>query len=496
MGRLLRTVARLQLFQAITSLVPRLQAAKIAARLVKPELQAALDRLPESVCYWDGDDRLMFWNASFADRIRPGGATPRLGMTYREMLEDVVAAGTAHGSEGREEEWMNEMTAARRPGDRNFEQPLHDGGCWRFDDRATPGGGILSTITDITTEKRNAAQLARQEAETQAANARLADEVAGQAVVVESLAAGLERLASGDLLQRIDAHFPPAYEKVRNDFNVAIERLRATMGSITVSVEGVHAGAGEISRSAKDLAQRAASQAANIEETAAALDEVTEAGRRTALNAAEGHTVVRDARAHAESTRGMVEQAVAAMGAIGRSADEISQITNLVDEIAFQTNLLALNAGIEAARAGDAGRGFAVVATEVRALAQRATNAAKDIKGLIATSSGQVKDGVRMVGETGQALSQILDKVAEISTLTSDIAQSADKQALGLRHINAAITEMDHTVQQNAAMAQENTAASLALAAEAERLAGLVGTFAIKAVDASGRAHPPLRKVG
>jgi len=489
-------VARFRLFDALASITPRLQSAKAATRAVTPELQAAFDLLPDSICYWDSDDRLRFWNASYALGITTAGGTLRVGMTFREMMEEIVAAKTVPGIEGHEEEWVEGFVASRRPEGRVFEQATADDRVLCVQDRVTADGGILSTIVDITAQKNNERDLARQEEETQAANARLADEVAGQAVVVESLAAGLERLASGDLLQRIDAHFPPAYEKVRNDFNVAIERLRATMGSIAVSVEGVHAGAGEISGSAKDLAQRAASQAANLEETAAALDEVTEAGRRTALNAAEGHTVVRDARAHAESTRGMVEQAVAAMDAIGRSADQISQITNLVDEIAFQTNLLALNAGIEAARAGDAGRGFAVVATEVRALAQRATNAAKDIKGLIATSSGQVKDGVRMVGETGQALSQILDKVAEISTLTSDIAQSADKQALGLRHINAAITEMDHTVQQNAAMAQENTAASLALATEAESLAGLVGTFAIKAVDASGRPHPPLRRVG
>jgi methyl-accepting chemotaxis protein len=170
------------------------------------------------------------------------------------------------------------------------------------------------------------------------------------------------------------------------------------------------------------------------------------------------------------------------MGEIERSAKQISQIIGVIDEIAFQTNLLALNAGVEAARAGDAGRGFAVVASEVRALAQRSSDAAKEIKGLINESSRQVEAGVDLVGRTGQALSQIVSKVAEISGLVSDISASAQEQSSALAEVNTAINQMDQTTQQNAAMVEESTAASHSLTHEAETLTQLVSRFEIGAV--------------
>ena len=177
----------------------------------------------------------------------------------------------------------------------------------------------------------------------------------------------------------------------------------------------------------------------------------------------------------------MVGKAITAMGEIEGSARQIGQIIGVIDEIAFQTNLLALNAGVEAARAGDAGRGFAVVASEVRALAQRSAEAAKEIKALISASSQQVGQGVQLVGETGQALQRIDGEVTRINELVIEIATSAHEQAIGLEQVNAAVNQMDQVTQQNAAMVEESTAASHALAREADNLTELMSQFEVGA---------------
>jgi methyl-accepting chemotaxis protein len=186
----------------------------------------------------------------------------------------------------------------------------------------------------------------------------------------------------------------------------------------------------------------------------------------------------------------IVRQAVSAMAGIESSSREINQIIGVIDEIAFQTNLLALNAGVEAARAGDAGRGFAVVAQEVRALAQRSAEAAKEIKSLIQSSTSQVGQGVDLVGQTGQALEIIVAQVSEISTLVTEIAASAREQSTGLHEVNTAMTQMDQVTQQNAAMVEESTAASHSLAQEAGELARLIGQFRI----GTAQAQPMLRR--
>jgi methyl-accepting chemotaxis protein len=183
------------------------------------------------------------------------------------------------------------------------------------------------------------------------------------------------------------------------------------------------------------------------------------------------------AKASAEQSGAVVRQAASAMEEIEKSAKQINTIIGVIDEIAFQTNLLALNAGVEAARAGDSGRGFAVVATEVRALAQRSATAAKEIKTLIATSSAQVESGVKLVVETGKALSQIVERVDRLNALVADIAASTRKQATALEQVNAAVNQTDQMTQQNAAMIEESTAASGAVAEKAEELSQLVENF-------------------
>lgn len=300
---------------------------------------------------------------------------------------------------------------------------------------------------------------------------------ADQARVVETLASGLTRLSEGDLTKEIKETFPPEYEKLRADFNAAIQKLSQAMGAIVANAEGISTGAGEISQAADNLSRRTEQQAASLEETAAALDEITATVRKTAEGAKQANTVVAGARTDAEASGEVVREAVEAMSEIEKSAKQISQIIGVIDEIAFQTNLLALNAGVEAARAGEAGRGFAVVASEVRALAQRSSEAAKEIKGLISASSQHVETGVDLVGQAGKALELIVGKVGEISTLIAEIAASAQEQATGLAQVNTAVNEMDQVTQQNTAMVQESTSASHALTQEAEELMRLISRF-------------------
>jgi methyl-accepting chemotaxis protein len=306
---------------------------------------------------------------------------------------------------------------------------------------------------------------------------------AEQARVVDSLATALERLAAGDLTSRIEEEFTGRYAKLRVDFNSAVSRLRDAMATISSTTDGIDNGADEISHAAGNLSRRTEHQAASLEETAAALDEITATVRKTAGVAREASQVVTETRSQAETSGTVVQDAVRAMSAIETSAGEIGQIIGVIDEIAFQTNLLALNAGVEAARAGDAGKGFAVVASEVRALAQRSADAAKEIKALIAASATNVGQGVDLVGRTGKALSSIVQQVVRIDQLVSEIASSAQEQALGLSEVNTAVNEMDQVVQQNAAMVEESTAATMALKNEASELARMVGRFRIAGED-------------
>ncbi len=312
----------------------------------------------------------------------------------------------------------------------------------------------------------------RNEAERQ----RLARE---QENVVQALANGLARLSEGDLTLQIDAAFTAEYKKLKDDFNSAIVRLRKTMTVIAETTQEIKSGTGEITQASDDLSRRTEQQAASLEETAAALDEITATVRKSAEGATYARQVVATTDNDAKKGALVVRQAIDAMDAIAKSAQQISQIIGVIDEIAFQTNLLALNAGVEAARAGDAGRGFAVVASEVRALAQRSAEAAKEIKQLISTSTVEVDHGVALVAETGKALERIMAQVSEINTVVAQIATGASEQATGLAEINTAINQMDEVTQKNAAMVEETTAASHSLAQETEQLSSLVGQFRI-----------------
>jgi len=297
--------------------------------------------------------------------------------------------------------------------------------------------------------------------------------------IVASIGAGLDHLAKGDLTHRVAAELTGDFAKLKRDFNEAMTRLQDTMKNVLNSTAEIETGAGEISQAADDLSRRTEQQAASLEETAAALEEITATVKRTATNARDASHSVTDAKSAAEDGGRVVETAIHAMDAIAQSSRQITDIIGVIDEIAFQTNLLALNAGVEAARAGDAGKGFAVVASEVRALAQRSSEAAKQIKALINTSGEHVNDGVKYVGESGEALKRIVDQVLQINALVSEMAMAAEQQSTGIEQVNAAVSQMDQVTQQNAAMVEQSTAASRNLAGETKTLSNLVGFFAV-----------------
>ena len=390
---------------------------------------------------------------------------------------------------------VNMTTVMRKlaGGDKTIEVP----GAGRKDEIGDMSAAVLAfkdaAIANDRLEGEAADQRRMTESERARAEAERAEAARQQAAVVEALAEGLEQLSKGNLTYRLTQTFPEDYLKLQSDFNAAMGQLKDAMSTVVTNVAAIRSGAGEISQAADDLSRRTEQQAASLEETAAALDQITATVRKTASGAKQCSDVVLAARGDAEKSGEIVRDAVGAMSAIEQSSTQISQIIGVIDEIAFQTNLLALNAGVEAARAGDAGRGFAVVASEVRALAQRSADAAKEIKTLISSSGTQVGAGVSLVGQTGEALNRIVERVAEIDGLISEISASAQEQATGLQQVNTAVNQMDQVTQQNAAMVEQSTAASHSLAQEADQLNESVSRFEIGEKDrtASAPAHAP-----
>ncbi|MGA3302454.1 MAG: methyl-accepting chemotaxis protein [Methylovirgula sp.] len=330
---------------------------------------------------------------------------------------------------------------------------------------------VVETLQDMTVFKQIEEDLNHAHEATQAAIAQ------ERAIVADSIGVALAKLAAKDLSYRMTKGLPEAYGGLQSDFNAAIGHLEEALKHVIESATAIHSGTEEISAAANNLARRTAQQAASLEQSAAALEETTATVKMSAEGADNAHRIV--ASAVEESTRSavVVREAVGAMDAIAKSAQKISQIIGVIDEIAFQTNLLALNAGVEAARAGEAGRGFAVVATEVRALAQRASAAAKEIKALISDSTNQVEHGVDLVGETGKSLDRMMTQMTEINKLVSAIATGAKEQAIAISEVNTAINEMDQMTQENAAMVEDSTTSTNALLQEIADLSMLVAEF-------------------
>ena len=307
----------------------------------------------------------------------------------------------------------------------------------------------------------------------------------GKKVVVgiKSIVSVAEQGASGDLTSRIHVTSKDEFGQLGNAFNAMMEKMNSVVNQVRSGSDQILNAASEISEGNMNLSQRTEEQASSLEETASSMEEMTSTVKQNADNAAQANQLAVNARNQAEDGGKVVSDAVKAMAEINESSRKIADIIGAVEEIAFQTNLLALNAAVEAARAGEQGRGFAVVATEVRTLAQRSAESAKEIKDLIVDSVNKVKSGSELVDKSGKTLEEIVASVKKVTDIVSEIAAASQEQSTGIDQVNKAVMQMDETTQQNAALVEEAASASKAMEDQAQNLNQLIAFFK---VDNSG----------
>jgi len=346
-------------------------------------------------------------------------------------------------------------------------------------DRGDELGDLACTMGDFRDRLKQADEASVREAETARKTAN----------VVETMSGALSELERGNLACDIETPFVANYETLRENFNHSLSNLRESMSSVVDASQNVDRYSDEQKSAATDMAHRTESAAVTLEETANAIHDLSDGVKATADRASRVDSVMQSARTEAENSSTVVTSAVEAMDQIQQASNEISKIINMIDDIAFQTNLLALNAGVEAARAGSAGSGFAVVAHEVRALAQRASTAAGQIKELTNASENHVSHGVAMVGRAGDALTSIITQVTSVSDLVTEISDGVRSQSSGLENINSAMRQLDTVTQQNTAMAEEASASSQLLQREAQNLSGIVSRFEMGNSDVSFSGH-------
>ena len=298
----------------------------------------------------------------------------------------------------------------------------------------------------------------------------------------------LDKIASGDLSYRMPDDFEGVFAEIADKLNETAASLSRTLMRIALSAERVDTSSMTIAGSAQDLSQRADTNATRIEWTARELAQISETVKKAAEAARTARASVEDITAMARVGNEVITQTIAAIGVIQTSSDEISKVLKLIDEVAFQTNLLALNAGVEAARAGDAGRGFAVVASEVRALAQRSSEAAREISGFVETSAGNVRSGVRLVQQSGDAFRSIVAGLEDATVKIHDIVEAASETSTGIGEMSKATTALDADTRQNAAVFRETTGAVQSLQTEASTLNEAVAAFRLDAPSGQTRA--------
>ena len=427
---------------------------------------------------WD----LFIGTGSYIDDIDAQMAGVVMGMVVGILLLGLLIAGLAVLIARRITKPLGQLQhcmAEVSKGDHDFLTP----GLARKDDIGEMARAVeafrLAGIEKVRLEAE--AEVHHQQAAERLAQVEAAHELSGkdQKLVVSKLAQGLRELAKGKLRPTIVEFFPESYKSLRMDFNQALSELSSAMLDIRDSSNGVARSADVIADGSAQLAQRAEHQAAMLEETAAAHDQITATVQKTLQASKDAVFAIKEAKSNAENSREVVDKAVDAIRAIEKLSEQIGAITSVIDGLAFQTNLLALNAGVEAARAGESGRGFAVVALEVRALAQRSAEAAKQIRDLTGQSAKAVESGVKLVTSTGANLHWIVDQVADVSRSVEEISASAQEQALALQEVNQAISQLDSVTQQNAHVADLNAKACSDLTSEAVRLAELVEHFSV-----------------
>jgi len=320
--------------------------------------------------------------------------------------------------------------------------------------------------------------------------------------VVENLTARIRDLSDGNLTARIDVDFAPDYQTLRAAYNSAVEQLHDTVSSLLSAAKEIDGNARDVENASNDLSQKAIEQAASLEETAAAITELSASVKSTADAAGDADTVMTRAKADAQESGQVVTRAMGAMDKISSSSQKITQVTSVIEDLAFQTNLLALNAGVEAARAGEAGRGFAVVASEVRALAQRSSDAAKEINSLIQESAENVVSGVELVEKAGASFDNLIGEFDKVSVSVSSIASAAREQSIGIQEISSAVDQLDGVTQKNAAVATQVHGTGKVMVNEAARLMQVSAAFRVNGSEAGAApakaqtAASPAARVG
>ncbi|HIE1100946.1 MULTISPECIES: methyl-accepting chemotaxis protein [Stenotrophomonas] len=290
----------------------------------------------------------------------------------------------------------------------------------------------------------------------------------------------LRAISHGDLTARMDGEYDGVFARMRDDANTTTAQLTGIVRGIQVAADSINNAAQELAAGNNDLSRRTEQQAANLEEAAASMEELTSTVRQNAELARQADSEAHAAGAAVRETEQAMAQMASVMGEIDQSSARISEISTVIDGIAFQTNILALNAAVEAARAGEQGRGFAVVASEVRTLAQRAGVAAKEIKELIEDAAAKVKSGLAVTVESEAAIARVAQASSRTTQLMSDIAAASKEQAAGIEQVNQVVVQMDQVTQQNAALVEEATAASRALEEQAHALTTSVSVFKVE----------------
>ena len=417
------------------------------------------------VSHWAGIAKGQFDQDYVAAVTRVGEVHARIGLEPRWYIGGYGLLLSQLIGKVLEDRWPKNLFGARLPG---------------ADERAAEIGAIVKAcLLDMDyaiSVYLEASEAARLEAEAQARASEQAKAVQRDKAIA-LMSEGMAALAKGDLTVRIAKDMPAEYAEIGTHFNDAMARLGEMIATIKASSTAIATSSQEISAGAADLSERTEEQASALEQTAATTEELAASVKSSAQASRASTALADEATAVARTGGGIIREAIAAMARIEEASSKISEITGVIDGIAFQTNLLALNAAVEAARAGDAGRGFAVVASEVRALAQRSAEAAKDITGLICTSGTEVIEGVRLVRLAGDTLEQIVSASGRVSTTVGEIATAAGEQASGIEEMSQAVSHMDEITQRNSVLAEQSASSARMLLTQIERLSQLVSTF-------------------
>ncbi|NNE23803.1 MAG: hypothetical protein HKN11_14455 [Rhizobiales bacterium] len=480
--------------------------AQAALRLQNDRIQAALDNMGEGLCMFDGQKRLIVWNDKYARWYQLPEDLLQAGTSHEAIIGHRVTQGILDGETDTSAAQSKVAALDQLPQGASSSRTdqLRDGRYIRVTRQPLEDGGWVATHTDVTAEVTTGKALDDLNGEINsvvqaAAKGDFSRRVdPGQASgVMLSLSEGMNRLletvecgladtvdvvsamAHGDLSKRIEGDYHGSFAILKDGTNRMGDEMHNVAGQIALVSSAVEGATAEIGAGVADLSARTEHQAASLEETTASMEELSVTVRQNADNAQEANQVAVAARELADSSGGIVGDAVAAMDRIEGSSREISEIVGLIQEIAFQTNLLALNAAVEAARAGDAGKGFAVVASEVRALAQRAGQASRDIKDLISSSDEQVNQGVELVNKTGGVLAEIVGSVKKVADFVAEIATASQEQSAGIDQVSQAINAMEEMTQQNGALVEETTAALNSAQSQVSALRQVVAFFKI-----------------